>query len=485
MTIQPLWRPLRPLVHQSTKTHSIHTHSTMSGAPRTPPKQTHGYRRPQKRPWPTHFLCLPLVNGTSLPQLESSITAFREAHPPVPASGLAHDPTRSASNDVSGALLPEGSVRPLGTLHLTLGVMSLPSKDRFNEAISFFQSLDLESLMLEAERVAAEQRQRQNSTSSALASNQGSAEAESRESPSGAGHALQPLTISLQSLRALPRSKAATVLHASPVDSTGRLYPFCVMLRDKFIEAGFLLGETDGKKDEKQTSNGEAAANPGPQSTSSQPDSGPTTPLKALDPYTAAITRKPKPRPLLLHTTIVNTIYVRGGRRPDRGAATDKRNNKWLTRIEIDARDLIARYQNYYLDEARTIPRLHMATTAQSEGTGSAADTSALPEIETSIEAPPLECPALEIGSPGHRGKSSPSNLEPGFPFLWAKDIPIESVCICEMGAKKLDTSGENGMSPETRILNARLGEEYTVVMQRDLNFSRSSSCSAESAGEK
>lgn len=39
----------------------------------------------------------------------------------------------------------------------------------------------------------------------------------------------------------------------------------------------------------------------------------------------------------------------------------------------------------------------------------------------------------------------------------------MESVCICEMGAKKLN--------PDEGGLNARLGEEYKVVAERSLSW--------------
>ncbi|KAJ5478729.1 hypothetical protein N7530_004238 [Penicillium desertorum] len=46
-------------------------------------RQQHRKPRPekrQKRPQLTHFLCLPLVNTKSLPQLEESLAAFKTAH---------------------------------------------------------------------------------------------------------------------------------------------------------------------------------------------------------------------------------------------------------------------------------------------------------------------------------------------------------------------------------------------------------------------
>lgn len=74
-----------------------------------------------------------------------------------------------------------------------------------------------------------------------------------------------------------------SVLFAPPVDAEGRLQAFCEDLKGRFVEAGFMEKET---------------------------------------------------RPLLLHATVLNTIYVKG-----RGKAKG--------RLTIDARDVIARYEDF------------------------------------------------------------------------------------------------------------------------------------------
>src|SRR5699024_5650336 len=67
------------------------------------------------------------------------------------------------------------------------------------------------------------------------------------------------------------------------------------------------------------------------------------------------------------------------------------------------------------------------------------------------------------------KGKRSPRSDASGsgdvvkYPFVWAKDFPLESVCICEMGAKK--------PNPDEDGLNARLGEKYKVVAERSLSW--------------
>jgi activating signal cointegrator complex subunit 1 len=52
-------------------------------------------------------------------------------------------------------------------------------------------------------------------------------------------------------------------------------------------------------------------------------------------------------------------------------------------------------------------------------------------------------------------------------PFIWAQDVPLDRLCICQMGAKPVPYDELKG-DPE-------LGEEYTVIGQRRLGFSSAS----------
>ncbi|KAJ5653078.1 hypothetical protein N7490_000081 [Penicillium lividum] len=358
----------------------------------------------EKRPPLTHFLCLPLVNFTSMSQLEASISAFKKDYPPVAVTDLLESCDRSSTDNAPRTLIPEGAVRPLGTLHLTLGVMSLPSQKRLDEAISFLKTLDLANLVYEAELASLHQKEKRHSHRQSIPA------VEAKQSP-------HQLSISLESLHALPQAKSATVLYASPVDYTGRLYPLCLMLRDKFIEAGFMDGDSKDKEQAKSNADGK------------QSQQEVITTSTRLNPYTAAITRKPKPRPLLLHATIVNTIYVRGrprpGPKPAHGSLKSTKGKNVPNRFDFDARGILERYKDYYVDESRTVLRDTVSSTT-----------------------PSTSRPARK-----------------SYPFVWAKDIPIDSVCICEMGAKKLDPDDHG-----TSDLNARLGQEYTVVASRTLD---------------
>jgi activating signal cointegrator complex subunit 1 len=278
--------------------------------------------------------------------------------------------------------------------------MSLHTKERLEQASSLLKSLDLAGLMVEAERIATHSPHHSDSQprSSNISHNP-----QANKASTSPG----PFTISLESLTALPRAKSATALYASPIDPTGRLYPFCVMLRDKFIEAGLIQIEPDRKPREANPSREPTQAYlkaPRPIPSSGDASSSQPAAPKNPDPYTMAMTRRPKPRPLLLHATLVNTIYVGGRQQNHNKNAKNKTSSK---RITFDARNLV------------------------SQSTDS-------PSVTSSTSAP-------------------------SHTYIWAKDIPLDTICICEMGAKKLRPSiDDHGWSE-------RLGEQYLAVAQRSL----------------
>lgn len=457
--------------------------SFYKGIATMPNRQERPQNTPQrpKRPPLTHFLCLPLVNLVSLPQLESSLAIFKQAIPlcPQKENESALKPLRP--------LIPDGALRPLGTLHLTLGVMSLGTKERLDEAIEFLQELDLVQMMREAERIANANRERKKgirrvrqmsrSIESGNCSREvsGSDDASSKEAHGKYESAIvpKPFTISLESLHALPRARNATVLHAVPVDPTSRLYPFCVMLRDKFLEAGFLQGEYRGKTQVLSSDN-----NIHTESSSQIPAA--TVDLVVDEPNrnTIPILRKSKPRPLLLHATVVNTIYVKGRRRGNnnnnnKGLRNNGKfdlNNRNGNQYSFDARDILAHYKDYYRDSDRMQPR----RTTISLTRETAPTEQLILEGQEQEDEPRTpkddDTGALEDCEKGKQAEAAAAATEEiKYPFLWAKDFPLEKICICEMGAKKVDVSG----SPDSLHdgISSRLGEEYRVVSERSLIF--------------
>ncbi|KAL3422422.1 hypothetical protein PVAG01_06578 [Phlyctema vagabunda] len=224
------------------------------------------------KPQLTHFLCVPLITPSCRTQMQASLAAFRAEVTTDPASG-------------ASSLIPERAIRPLGTLHLTLGVMSLATDDRVNEALALLKSINLTDLI---------------STTTGSDGSQVSR--------------LGSLTVTLRGLESMHPPAKTSILYCSPVDHDSRLRDFCLNLRAIFAE--FLVPDT---------------------------------------------------RPLLLHATIVNTIYVPGTRGKGSG------HGKSRAKLTIDARDLLEKYQD----------------------------------------------------------------------FEWMKDVRVEKVAICRMGAKKMDDGNE------------------------------------------
>ncbi|KKY34568.1 hypothetical protein UCDDA912_g05435 [Diaporthe ampelina] len=181
-----------------------------------------------KAPPLTHFLCIPLVTAASRLQLSQSVASFRD------------DVTRPKS--LGGFELPFDAVRPVGTLHLTLGMMSFPKDEGLDKAIQLLKSLKLREILSTVKTPAMP--------------GSGSAGGEAAKD--------QPqLSITLKGLHTFQKADKATVLFAPPADQTGVLQGFSEKIQALFKEAGLLA---------------------------------------------------PDDRPLLLHATIVNTIYVKGNR---------------------------------------------------------------------------------------------------------------------------------------------------------------------------
>ncbi|PHH82960.1 hypothetical protein CDD82_4178 [Ophiocordyceps australis] len=156
----------------------------------------------------SHFLSLPLDG----PQLARSWNAFK-----VALDG--------------GASLPDGALRPLGTLHLTLGVMSLGQQD-LARAVDVLKGLRPAELLAEVRRARAQSLAAASLESSESASRQGTA--------AGAPNEAGRLVLSLGGLQAMASPERTRVLYAVPTDSEGLLQPWAERLRQPFIDAGLL-----------------------------------------------------------------------------------------------------------------------------------------------------------------------------------------------------------------------------------------------------
>jgi activating signal cointegrator complex subunit 1 len=306
-----------------------------------------------RKPPLTHFLCLPLLTTTSILQLQESLSRFKSAviRPNRTETPAGED--AEASGLTTGVVIPEKAFRPLGVLHLTLGVMSLRTEDKINDAKDLLERLDLSKLLQESgKNLAASGQGKDGSTVDDHAQlRQDHPPSEPVETMptfletlkrtvtppplSRPKISAEPLIVSLQGLQAFPSPHKATVLHCPPRDPTLRLHPFCLKLKRSFVEAGLM---------------------------------------------------EPENRPLVLHATIVNTVY----------AKPDRRNEKRrMGSISFDATEVMRIYN---------------------------------------------EKGGIDRG--GATGE-----------FVWADDILIDRVRICQMGAKAVD--------------DATLEQVYTVFAEK------------------
>lgn len=349
-------------------------------------KSTHKKNNAVKKPSLTHFLCVPLVNSISQPQLEASIRQFREhvcfasSAEAVPgqesteASQILSEPKaedivgdakgqpeelRKASEDIalSGAsspLVPEKAVRPLGSLHLTLGVMSL-DEAKLVQANALLQSLDLDNLLREATIPANPYGNTNTDTQKPDTAPLNSFDTSPTQIPDLLN---SPLKISLESLEPMQSPSKTSILYIRPQDPTNRLQTLCQAIRTIFTDAGLLIPDT---------------------------------------------------RPLKLHATIVNTIYIKGRKKKSKGS---ERTAKSAT-------------------EETTNDRTTKDTTPQA-----------------SIQSQGLQANEASSGH-GPSAKSSlyinaTSLLSTYRDHVWASDIPVDKIAICEMGVKKqFSSTGE------------------------------------------
>ncbi|KAI0147825.1 kinase A anchor protein [Xylariaceae sp. FL1272] len=206
----------------------------------------------------THFLCIPLVTAKSRAQLSACLAAFKA------------DVTSTDSFAV-----PEGAVRPLGTMHLTLGVMSFPATDEgrrgLGEAVGLLGSLK-----------PAETQE---------GVNEGEGKGKGSEGVSESVRGRQRMSVTLKGLHSMQQASKTSILYAPPADPERKLYDFCTSILSKFKDKGLVVEDS---------------------------------------------------RPLLLHATVLNTVYVKGR---DRGGGRGGKG-RWRDKLTIDARGILERYED-------------------------------------------------------------------------------------------------------------------------------------------
>ena len=223
----------------------------------------------------THFLCIPLVTSASKIQLEKALSSFTDR--------VAGD---SLDSDQAATKIPNKAIRPIWTIHLTLGVMSLDA-EKLEAAKSFLRNTTMSPLITQGVGFKGVERSSETSITESEIHPENLAEQPKASQHSVPDPALPPIIVSLRGIQPMHSPTSTSILYAQPTDFSARLFPFCESLRQAFTNAGFLV---------------------------------------------------PESRPLKLHATIVNTIYVKGRNQRRRGGGHGKDKKAGL---KIDATELI------------------------------------------------------------------------------------------------------------------------------------------------
>lgn len=164
---------------------------------------------------PTHFLALPL------------------AHTPRVASQLAN--TLPSLWNALPHSVPRKAIRPIGTIHLTLGVLHLENEALVERAKRWLEDeVDVEGLLRRVGEAERARRDKDVSLGDAV--------------PDFAP--LAPLIVDLRSLHPLQGQPAhsAAILYLSPHDPTDRLQAFAQSLRDAAVNCGIMRQESNPKR---------------------------------------------------------------------------------------------------------------------------------------------------------------------------------------------------------------------------------------------
>jgi activating signal cointegrator complex subunit 1 len=274
----------------------------------------------------THFLCIPLITANSRPQLQKSLECFK-ARVGASSSNI----HRNEADDDNTVTIPESAIRPVDSLHLTVGVMSLDGQ-KIDAAVSLLRTLTLDLLLRDAphEHGSAE-----------AATEPGDAIKQSKTSSTT--RRVDPIVVDLTGLASMHDPRNTSVLYCAPNDTTSRLQCLALSAQRAFRDSGFLIADD---------------------------------------------------RPLKLHATIVNTIYVKGKTREPKATRA--------------ARPMSIGQTNPF------------ASTTEPFGPAQTAD----------------------LGQGRHTNDSGKLDargiLEKFNDFVWAKDVVVDRLAICEMGVKKI-----------------------------------------------
>jgi len=110
-------------------------------------------------------------------------------------------------------------------------------------------------------------------------------------SEKGEAPKLEPLKVTLRGLTSMHKASQTSILYSSPLDPDLRLYQFCQKLREIFMKAEFIVEDK---------------------------------------------------KALLLHATILNTVYARGAKGKGTG-----HGKKGRAKLMIDAREILEEYEEF------------------------------------------------------------------------------------------------------------------------------------------
>ncbi|KIX01335.1 uncharacterized protein Z518_09060 [Rhinocladiella mackenziei CBS 650.93] len=404
-------------------------------------------RSKQQNKRPTHFVCLPLVTDESIPQLSQSLAYFRSITTPLnddavdtesdsqtpqppaisdsgeaarvqekPAAPGDDEARRSDSTKAESfrnlRLVPPAAHRPPGTFHLTLGVMDLSDAEDFNKAIRLLQEIDYEELLREAGRGPRERRDesgRRNNGQKAetkVAKNvreERGDESESERSETETKGTLKDIAEAVLSrpLKSLTRA-------ISPPDGS----------RNGDAQSG---SENQKRPSEPREPLSLTLHGLGtfPRPSSSRVFyASPYEPTSRLQDFAVAIHKRFRDaglirdarQPLVLHATVANLIYVkgRGGVKGTRYGGKGKVHEEKLEG-HVDAREILRFFNQGYATSP--IPVLD-------------------PVDENESRQEDIEL-AAEMKTPIRKDA-----------FIWARNIPVDRIRICKMGAEICDIEG-------------------------------------------
>lgn len=204
-----------------------------------------------------------------------------------------------------------------------------------------------------------------------------------RSSPSSS---YPPLTLSFTGLKSMRSPASTSFLYTPPEDTSGRLYPFCQALRDRFTREKLMVEET---------------------------------------------------RAMKLHATVLNTIYagkVYPSKRPAQAEGPAVKDAEKEHGSEGD------HHEEGHLTGEPAGGDHEVAEHNRAGSKGGHPDHQSLKRKKGKRRKQAVQFDARDL-------------LERYVDFEWARDVKVEKVAICEMGAKKmLDEKGEV------------VGEEYTEI---------------------